>query len=57
MVEKESKPIGFKTRMKIPKVDLRSLFGRLLDPNEPWVITPEGSMFGIFDFVSCTISI
>ena len=53
-VKKGSKysPFNGAQKMKIPKMDIPGLLKRLVDPSEPWVITPNGSMFGYFDFVS-----
>lgn len=45
-------PFEGATRIKIPEMDRLELLRRLFDPNEPWVIVPNGSMFGFFDFVS-----
>ena len=45
-------PFAGANKMYIPKVNKLALLKRLFDWNEPWVIIPNGSMFGYFDFVS-----
>ena len=46
-----------KTKKEVREVDPpMKLLKRLIDPNEPWVLVPNGSMMGFFNFVSKVLS-